>query len=262
MEQEGNRQLLRPESLVPFQVEEAVASGKFSAWLKSLWFRPNDLSSRARTDALAGVYVPDWTFDASVATDWTAQSGTYYYVTQRYTDSQGKRKTRRVRKTRWRWTSGRRSDSFDDVLVCASRGLPEKLADKLCSFDTGHLVPYRPDFLAGWRAEEYGVELNKGWGRAVESMEARQRRRCASDVPGDTQRFLKVQNRFSDETFKHVLLPIWISSYRYKEKVYRFLVNGQTGEVVGEAPWSWIKIMLAVLTVVALVLTVAALQGM
>ena len=167
-----------------------------------------------------------------------------------------------MRKTRWRWTSGRRSDSFDDVLVCASRGLPEKLADKLCSFDTGHLVPYRPDFLAGWRAEEYGVELNKGWGRAVESMEARQRSRCASDVPGDTQRFLKVQNRFSDETFKHVLLPIWISSYRYKEKVYRFLVNGQTGEVVGEAPWSWIKIMLAVLTVVALVLTVAALQGM
>ena len=262
MEQEGNRKLLRPESLVPFGVEEAQARAKFATWLKGLWFRPNDLSSSARADALVGVYVPYWTFDARVRSSWTAQSGTYYYVTKSYTDAQGNRKTRRVRKTRWRWTSGKRRDSFDDVLVCASRGLPRKLADKLSSFDTDALVAYRPQYLAGWRAEEYAVELNDGWTRAVQHMEARQRSRCSSDVPGDTQRFLKVQNAFSHETFKHVLLPIWISSYRYKDEPYRFLVNGQTGEVVGEAPWSWIKISLAVLGVIALGLGIAALSNM
>ena len=63
------------------------------------------------------------------------------------------------------------------------------------------------------------------------------------DIGGDTHRGLNVSNEFSDVTFKHVLLPIWIAAFRYKEKVYRFLVNGQTGEVVGYAPWSVWKIM-------------------
>ena len=75
-------------------------------------------------------------------------------------------------------------------------------------------------------------------------------------MPGDTQRNLHVINRFSDERFKHVLLPVWISVYRYRDKPYRFLVNGQTGEVTGLAPWSVWKITLALLlaAVVALLL--------
>jgi hypothetical protein len=154
---------------------------------------------------------------------------------------------------------GARADVHDDVLVCASRGLPPDLAERLRTFDVRALQPYTPAFLAGWRAEEYAVELNEGWGQAVKRMEHEQRKRCARDVPGDTHQFLRVDNRFSDEKFKHLLLPVWISAYRYHDKVYRFLVNGQTGEVTGKAPWSVFKIVTLVLVLVALITAIVIL---
>jgi DNA-directed RNA polymerase subunit RPC12/RpoP len=256
LEQQQNRNLLRPESVVPFAVDKQQANQRFGGWIKGLWFRPSDLKQRARVKEISGVYVPYWTFDAQVDSDWTAEAGYYYYVTEEYTDrdSEGNEvtRTREVRHVRWEPAWGSRSDLYDDLLVCASRGLPEDLARRLQSFDTGQLKPYDPAFLAGWKAEEYSVDLNEAWGRALRRMEYSQRDRCGSDVPGDTHRFLNVTNRFSDETFKHVLLPIWISAYRYGDKVYRFLVNGQTGEVVGKAPWSVVKIVLFSLALAAL----------
>jgi DNA-directed RNA polymerase subunit RPC12/RpoP len=253
--QQANRNLLRPESVVPFQIDGGSAQGEFRGWLGKLWFRPSDLRRQARSVQISGVYVPYWTFDCGVDSSWRAQSGYYYWVSESYTtrDSQGNtvRRTRRVRKTRWRPSSGARNDRYDDVLVCASLGLPRELAERLETFDTRRLQPYKPEYLAGWKAEEYAVELNDAWTRAVARIEGSQRTRCARDVPGDTHRFLRVTNRFRDETFKHVLLPIWISSYRYKDKVYRFLVNGQTGEVTGVAPWSWLKITLLIVVILA-----------
>ncbi len=248
MEQEENRRLIRPESVVPFKVDRKEASARFKGWLKGLWFRPSDLKQRARVTQINGVYVPYWTFDARVESDWTADAGYYYYETEEYTDKddQGNEvtKTREVRKTRWEQAWGARTDDYDDLLVAASKGLPEDLSRRLSSFDTGQLKAYDPAFLAGWKAEEYSLPLNEAWAEAVVSMEASQESRCSGDVPGDTQRNLSVYNTFSDETFKHVLLPIWISAYRYQGKVFRFLVNGQTGEVAGKAPYSWVKIAL------------------
>jgi hypothetical protein len=257
MVQEENRNVLRPESLVPFAVSGDASKEKFRDWLKGLWFRPNALKSEARVSDLAGVYVPYWTFDSMVDSDWTAQAGYYYYVSETYTtqDANGNTvtRTRQVRRVRWQPAWGSRRDHYDDILVCASQGLPAKLVNRLETFNTAALVPYQPQYLAGWRAEEYAVELNDGWRHAVGTMEGEQRRRCSRDVPGDTQRSLNVRNRFYQSTFKHVLLPIWISSYRYRDKVYRFLVNGQTGEVTGTAPYSWLKITLFVLFWLALI---------
>ena len=182
-------------------------------------------------------------------------AGHHYYETQavtKYVDGQARTVNERVRRTRWEPASGRRRDRYDDVLVVASRGLPREIAERLRSFDTSALQPYDPRFLAGWKAEEYGVSLEEGWVRAEIELQRTQRGRCARDVPGDTQRELEVRTHLGERTFKHVLLPLYIATYRYGEKPYRFLVNGQTGEVRGEAPLSPLKIALAVLLVVAL----------
>src|SRR5690606_25965167 len=183
---------------------------------------------------MTGMYVPYWVFDATVRSDWTALAGYYYYVDEAFTTThclrRSVRRRQRVRKVRGEPAWGGRDDTYDDLLVCGSRGLPAELTQKLEPFDTHALRPYDPSFLAGWRAEEYSVELNAAWKSAIARMTETQRARCSSDVPGDTQRALHVSNRFSDERFKHVLLPIWISVYRYKDKPFRFLVNGQTGE--------------------------------
>lgn len=177
------------------------------------------------------------------------------------TDAQGNEvtRTREVRHTRWEPAWGSRTDAYDDLLVCASRGLPGDLARRLSTFDTRGLEPYSPAFLAGWKAEEYAIDLNEAWRQAVARMESIQQERCAGDVPGDTHRFLSVSNRFSDETFKHVLLPVWISAFRYGNRIFRFLVNGQTGEVVGKAPWSVLKLALLITALVAAVVLVIVL---
>jgi len=251
--QESNRNLIRPESVVPFQVDGRNAAELFRKWLGGLWFRPSNLQQSARVAEMNGVYVPYWTFDSNVDSSWTAQAGYYYYETETYTeqDQNGEwvQKTRQVRKTRWEPAWGSRSDRYDDLLVSASRGLPPDLAQKLSTFNTQGLQPYSPQYLAGWKAEEYAVEINDAWTQAVGRMEGSQREHCSKDIPGDTYRNLHVTNRYRDETFKHVLLPVWISAFRYGGKPFRFLVNGQTGEVVGKAPWSVIKIVLFIMLI-------------
>jgi hypothetical protein len=264
LDQAENSQALRPESLVPFAVDPQRANQVFGRWLKRRWFRPSDLQRLARVQEVTGVYVPFWTFDAHVESRWTAEAGYHYYESEDYTTQEAGQtvvRTRRVQRTRWEGAWGRRADVYDDLLVCASRGLPSELVKHLKTFDTRALVPYAPGYLAGFRAEEYAVDLQAGFSTARQLMEAEQRKRCSQDVPGDTQRHLQVSSAFSALTFKHVLLPLWIAAYRYRDRAYRFLVNGQTGEVVGKAPWSWVKITLFVLALAALAVALYLLFG-
>lgn len=251
--EDARRNAIRPESLVPLDVGRADVETAFRRWLKGLWFRPNALK-RLKTFQAVGVYVPFWTYDCDVHSVWTAQAGYHYWVTQTYTTRQNGRtvtRTRRVRKTRWVPAAGERRDAFDDIHVLGSKGIDEGLADKLGEFDRSGLVPYRPEYLAGWAAEEYQVPLAEGWERGQEKAAAVQEGRCARDVPGDTHRFLRVRNRFSGVRWKHVLLPMWSLTFEWKGERYPVLVHGQTGRVVGRAPWSWVKIALAALLLAA-----------
>ncbi len=261
-----NDQAIRPESLVPFKVNKEGANGLFGKWLASLWFRPNDLTKIAKVQEMGGVYVPFWTFDSMVYSNWTAERGWYYYETETYTsyeNGQSVTRTRQVQRTRWESAWGSRNDFFDDTLVCAGKGLPGDLVDKFSSFNTRELIPYAPHYLAGWRAEAYAIDLMPAWGIGQQKMARVQEGRCAGDIGGDTHRSLNVSNNYSQVTFKHILLPVWIAAYRYNDKVYRFLVNGQTGEVVGKAPYSFWKIfflVLGILTVIGIIGTIAYLN--
>jgi len=259
--QESAGTAIRPESVVPFKIDKPTAASRFEEWLGSLWFRPNNLKEMAKVEGFSGVYVPYWTFDARVDSQWTAEAGYHYYETETYTDQQGQRQTRQVQRTRWEPARGRRSDAFDDVIVCASKGLPEDLGDGFRTFDTKALRPYRPEFLAGWRAESYAIDLMPAWGKGQAVMASAQESRCSRDVPGDTQRNLQVHNRFSYVTFKHVLLPVWLAAYRYQDKPFQFLVNGQTGEVIGKAPYSFWKIFFFVLFLVAIIGAIVVVSG-
>lgn len=253
--------LLQPESLVPFLVPQPRATSGFEGWLKGLWFRPGDLFKMARVEGVHGVYLPYWTFDADVDSRWHAERGEHYYETEYYTDQDedgsSVERSREVQHTRWYPAHGRRSDRFDDVLVCASRGVREDLAAKLCTFDTAQLVPYSPGYLLGWRAEAYALDLPGSWAQAQKIIEEQQRQRCSGDVGGDTNRNLEVENTFRRETFKHVLLPLFVLAYRYNGRPYQVLVNGQTAEVVGKAPLSVWKVMALVLPLNALVLAIS-----
>jgi DNA-directed RNA polymerase subunit RPC12/RpoP len=254
--------LLQPESLIPFTISQPKATGGFDAWLGGLWFRPGDLARMARVEGVHGIYLPYWTFDAELESHWEAERGEHYYETEEYTeevDGETVSRTRQVQQTRWYPARGRRSDAHDDVLVCASRGVREDLAGQLCTFDTKRLVPYSPGYLHGWRAEAYALDLEGAWSSAKATIEQAQEQRCIGDIGGDTHRSLAARHTFRNETFKHILLPLFVLAYRYNGRPYQVLVNGQTGEVVGKAPLSVWKVMALVIPLNLLVLALSIL---
>jgi len=262
LEQASQGNSLTPESLIPFGLNADQARAAFGKWLKGLWFRPGDLTSSSKIKELKGVYVPYWTFDCRAQSWWNADSGYYYYVEEPYTAIENGRKvmrTKRVRHTRWQPSSGHRDDVWDDKLICASKGLPENLVKQVSNFKTADLVPYQPSYLAGWSAEAYAIDLHSGWKTAQAEIFSAQVDRCKKDVPGDTQRDLRVNTRLSQVTFKHVLLPVWIAAFRYNDKPFRFLVNGQTGKVSGKAPYSVFKIVLFIAVIAAIIATIVVL---
>lgn len=251
--------LVRPRALLPFRVTREQASEAMDRWMSRLWFAPNDFKRSARREGgLTGIYIPCWTFDCEATTRYSGERGEWYYVTEEYTtqeDGKTVTKTREVRRTRWYSARGTVHDSFDDVLVLASESLPRKQAAALEPWDLANLVEYSEEYLSGFRTESYRIPLDQGFEVAKPIMAATIEASIRSDIGGDEQRIHSTDTRYDDVTFKHILLPVWISAYRYREKVYRRLVNARTGEVQGERPWSWIKIALLALFVAALVLT-------
>jgi len=149
--------------------------------------------------------------------------------------------------------SGQVQNNFDDILVIASHSLPKKYTERLEPWNLSQLVSYNDKYLSGFRSESYQVDVPTGLNEAKEKMTPTIRTTISRDIGGDEQRIVSMNTSYSDITFKHILLPIWISSYRFKDKVYRFLINGQTGEVQGERPYSAIKIILTVLVVIAVI---------
>jgi hypothetical protein len=84
---------------------------------------------------------------------------------------------------------------------------------------------------------------------------------CASAVPGDTHRNLRIQPSFSSETFKHILVPVWVLAYVYGGRVYQVLVNGRTGRMAGQYPKSAWKIALLILAILIVLVVVIMVEG-
>ena len=251
---------IRPQSLLPFKIADTAVRETIRKWYGTHWFAPGKLKNRALTDTLHGAYLPYWTFDAQAHADWTAEAGYHYYETENYEDSNGKTQTRQVQQTRWQYASGVLDHFFDDALVAASRGVPSDLLEKVEPFPTTDLVPYNTAFLSGWVVEQYQIDLIAAAERSRDLMQRQLEAMCSREVPGDTQRNLQVDATFSERTFKHILVPVWLLTYTYGAKNFTVVINGYTGQIAGKYPLSWVKIFFAVIAVLFLIGIIAALS--
>ena len=243
----GTSRQIKPRAVLPFRLEEGQAHDAMTGWLGSLWFAPNGLKEYARKGRrMNGVYAPCWTFDADTESAYRGQRGTVYYET-RTVMRDGKRQQVQVPRVRWTPVRGRVARFFDDVLVLATTSLPENFRLALVQWDLTRLEPYQPEYLAGFRSEAYTIELEPAYREAREIMDRQILRDIKFDIGGDRQQVDHVETRISGVTFKHILVPVWIAAYRYRGRSFRFVVNGQTGQVVGERPWSAWKIAFAVI---------------
>ena len=246
----GASRQFKPQGVIPFVLTEAQARQAMTDWLGRLWFAPNGLQDYARKGrAMSGIYVPYWTFDADTRSAYEGERGEYWYETRTVTVNVNGRMEQReeqVRHTAWYPASGQVRRWFDDVLVMASQSLPRHYIDGLEPWTLAELKPYRTDYLAGFQSEGYTVGLEDGHAIGRAKMDAVIRGDVLRDIGGDEQRIHWIRTDAQDETFKHILLPVWMAAYKYGGKTYRFVVNGQTGRVQGERPWSAWKITGAV----------------
>ncbi len=242
----GAHRHIKPKGALPFALDEAAAQKAMTDWFGKLWFAPGGLRAYARqARRMQGIYVPYWTFDAQTRSHYRGQRGVAHHES-RTVMRNGKAERQTVTRIIWSPAQGRVARFFDDVLVLASRALPRRFTEGLEPWDLAALEPYRPEYLAGFRAEGYAIGLEEGFALAREKMDRVIERDVKFAIGGDRQRIHAIDTQLSELSFKHVLLPVWVAAYRYKGRSYRFVVNGRTGRVQGERPWSAWKIALAV----------------
>lgn len=256
---------LAPEGVLPFRITQQQAGAALREWLKSRWFAPNALKTFAQPDAIRGVYLPFWTYDTHTTSYYTGERGDHYYTTETYyeTDDKGNQvaRTRQVQHTRWSPAAGTLSRWFDDILVPATTSMPPNRLEALEPWDLMELKPYDPAFLSGFKAQRYQVDLAKGFERAQQVCSSAIRNDVTNDIGGDEQRIHNVTTHYSGITFKHLLLPVYAGAYRFNQKVFQIVVNGRTGEIQGDRPYSFLKIALLVASIIVVLLILVLVFG-
>lgn len=253
--------LVAPESVIPFAITSPQAISNLKAWTSSRWFAPNELKTMAQHDKADSIYLPYWTFDADSQTFYTGQRGEDYQVKEYYNDSEGKQQERTRTETNWYNTSGQTARHFDDIAIPATKSVLPKYLEKL-KWDFSGLVSYEPAYLSGHKAQVYQVSLEEGFERFKQIADSVIRGDVHRDIGGDRQRIDSLTTDFGNITFKHLLVPVYAGAYRFNNKVYQIVINGKTGEVQGERPYSWLKIGCLVIAIILILIIVISIIGL
>lgn len=254
----SDQKTMAPGGVVPFQVTDEQASELFKGWIKKKWFCPKLAKESARAKHFKGVYLPYWTFDADTQSEYKAEYG----------KDRTKKKVDGTEEivTSWYFTSGTYQKSFDDELICASGKHNQSMLQGLEPYRTDKNKAYKPEYVAGFTAERYALGIKDAWEMAKKSMNYKVKENIEKEITrkehADRVRNLKVHTLFQHMTYKYLLLPVWISSYKYKDKIYQFMVNGQTGKVSGKIPLSVPKIMITVVAVLIILALIVLLGTM
>lgn len=260
LKDQTSEEWILPGAIIPFFIDDRKANQAFQTWTKGLWFAPNNFKKATlNTDHLKGVYIPFWTFDAQMHVRYSGERGTYYYENERVSvqvNGKTEYRTKQVRKTRWQPVSGQVNGFIDDTLVIASENRKVNVDGKVSNWDLSKTVPFDSKYLAGYITEKYTIPLNKGHLEAEKQADHIAKRWSMRDIGGDTQRIHHCEKELSEETFKHILLPLYISAYTYADKTYKFEINGQTGSLSGDRPYSVWKIIMTILMGIIIIGTV------
>jgi hypothetical protein len=250
----------QPDGLLPFEIDENIARAAFATWVSSRRFAPRTLKTVRQPGSVDGVFLPFWIFSSNTTSRYTGERGEtrHRQVRRSRTNSDGETEwywdTERY--TEWYGAAGEVSRRFDGLVVPACSPLAKKIPD----WPMDRAVPFTAEAADGKRVIAYDVEPEEGFERAGELMVSRIEDDVRADIGGDDQRVDDVRTTYVDPSYTLAVLPAWLVSYSHDKRTWSALVNGTTGEVVGERPYSPAKILLlaavlalAVAVVVALV---------
>lgn len=233
---------IAPGGVVPFAISDKDAAERFHKWIRKKWFCPKLAKESAKPKSFKGVYLPYWTFDTQTFSTYTAEYG----IDHTTRDKDGNTHVH----TNWHSASGSHSEFIDDQLVLASKNHDTRMLQGLEPYMTGENKAYKPEYVAGFVSERYSIGLKDAWDIARSAITANLRNNVSdivrSEHNADHVRNVNLRPSFSNITYKYLLLPVWLSNFKYKEKIYQFTVNGQTGRVSGRTPISIPKVILTV----------------
>lgn len=226
MQAQPDAKILSPDFVVPFAVTQEQAVSEMRSWLGKGFWRPGDLAQQAAVVKMTAVYVPYWVFAASTHTYWTADSS----------------RTPAGARASWYPLTGEHRGEHSGLLIGASGALTPDETANLNPFDLSQAVSPDQVDLENVIVEQFSVQRKYARPLAKTALEAVETHDCqANYVPGNA-RNVKVNVRVAGLSSQPVLLPVWIMTYKYEDRVFRFLVNGQSGQCSGQAPTSWAKI--------------------
>lgn len=246
MEAKGEN-TLAPGGVCVFKLDAKQAAAKFKNWISKRWFCPKEAKETAKPKEFKGVYLPFWTFDTQTTSRYSAQYG----IRRQKRNSKGET----VTETDWYNCTGTYSEFIDDQEVCATTRHEKRLISGVQPFNTADNKTYKPEYVAGFASERYSVGLKDAWTKAKSLISTRLRRNITEKIKrernADSVRGLQVRTGYSEIKYKYLLLPVWMACFKYRDKVYRFMVNGQTGKVSGKIPISKFKVAITVLGAIA-----------
>jgi hypothetical protein len=255
-----SQKLIKPIGVLPFIITKQQANEAFRRWVASLWFAPGSLVRQSELAGIDGAYIPGWTYNSDTITQYTGMRGDDYQEMETYTYFvNGRMQTgqRMVTKTRWSPAAGMVPNRFRDLLVLATQSLPPNLTAHLQPWDLNHLVPYSDQFISGMACQSYQLGLSGGFDQAKgQQMAPIIHQTICRDIGGNHQQITSANTQYHNIQFRHILLPLWISAYRYSNKTYRFLVNARTGAIRGERPWSAAKIAILSTVILAILIII------
>ena len=239
-------ELKAPDGIVAFALDSKAAAASFKQWSSSRWFAPNAFKKVGTTESMRGGYLPHWSFDDNTTTDYTGERGEHYYTTETYTEN-GQTRTRQVQHTAWYPAAGRVQRDFVDVLAPGVTVPDADTLEKLGPWSTAGATGYESEYLAGFDVPRYSVMADAGFGYAKQEMAEVIEDDCRADIGGDEQRVHAMTTYDADLLFRLLLLPLWFATYVFAGTTYHVYVNANTGKVIGDRPYSKVKIAFAVL---------------
>ena len=212
--------IMAPNGIIPFKITEDRALYIFKEWIKDRFLAPELLAQDAQLNKFYGIYVPLFTFDVLTVNRFTGH----------YTEN-----------NRTLFKCGKFQHQVDDFPVVASKQLcsDKLLLNVMKDYRTREAKPYTPDALAGFPCEHYSIGLNEAWNSVGKDMEIYLKNQANKQ---DETKFLMGIDMATDYfnlKYKYLIVPVWINSFFYDNKLYTIIINGQTGKIDGQWPKSF-----------------------
>jgi hypothetical protein len=243
------------DGVVPFRVDEKQGRQLIEKWVTKRWFAPSDFKKYRELGAFSSLYTAYFTYDADTDTQYDGERGEDHEV-RVGTDDDGN--PIYETQTYWYRVAGQVSNKFADLPVLAndSETLNRERVKSLEPWPVEQARAYSGEFVAGHLCRTYDKDAEQALPEARQEMEKAVEQTVRSDIGGDRQRIHQLRTTWNYLGFKHILLPIWLLTVLYSNRPFQVCINGLTGEVAGDRPWSKVKLAIAITCAVLIVIAV------